>query len=196
MAAPLGSHLGRAVTVGVIGLGVVLVLSFSWRLAPAEAERQEGDPPGGQQSDASDDSSEVDPVWANAACYVCHMTFVREELSKVHLEEKVTCVECHGVSAGHANDEDIGATPPDVTFERSEIDASCAECHDEHDVPPRKIIARWLERARPNFSPVCTDCHGTHKIEKAEQAEEKEADASSGELVEPRDTGADQACLG
>jgi len=101
----------------------------------------------------------------NATCYVCHMTFVREEISKVHFKEKVTCIKCHGLSAGHANDEHVGATKPDKLYKRHQIDAMCAECHEDHDAPAVEVIARFLE-CKPNQSPaVCTDCHGKHKIE-------------------------------
>ena len=34
-------------------------------------------------------------------------------------KDEITCVRCHGISAAHANDEDIGATPPDITFKRT-----------------------------------------------------------------------------
>jgi hypothetical protein len=131
--------------------------------------------------EADDDTPMIDPMSANAACYVCHMTFIHEEFSRVHLKEKITCIECHGVSAAHANDENIGATPPDVMFKRSEVDASCAECHEEHDVPARKIIARWLERRLSGRSPICTDCHGMHKIEQVEEEPEKKEEAGSGD---------------
>jgi len=94
------------------------------------------------------------------------MTFVREEMSRVHLPEKVTCIECHGLSAAHANDEHIGATPPDIKFKRDEIDPACSKCHEGHDAPAKKVLARWLERGRPGPSPTCTECHGTHKIER------------------------------
>jgi mono/diheme cytochrome c family protein len=36
--------------------------------------------------------------------------------ANIHLQAKVGCIDCHGISAGHANDEDIGATKPDITF--------------------------------------------------------------------------------
>ena len=129
--------------------------------------------PEDRETDAEDDAPLIDPLSANAACYVCHMTFIYEEFSRVHLAEKITCIECHGVSGPHANDENIGATPPDITFEREEVDASCAECHEEHDAPARKVIARWLERRLSDCSPICTDCHGMHKIEQPEEEEEK-----------------------
>jgi len=173
MAAQLGSGVSRALAVGAIGLALLLVLASSWGPLRAETDKQD--------ADTSDDSAAIDPLGPNAACYVCHMTFVREELSKVHLPKKVTCIECHGLSAGHANDEDIGATPPDVTFKRNQVDASCTKCHEHHDVPARQVVARWLERGRTGPSPVCTDCHGTHRIERSEQTEPDDANPKPAE---------------
>jgi cytochrome c553 len=112
-------------------------------------------------------AEETDPLGANAACYVCHISFVKEELSKVHLAAKVACVKCHGLSDKHANDENIGATKPDIMYKRDQIDASCVKCHERHDVPPGKVIARFEERKLGiSTKPVCSDCHGTHKIER------------------------------
>jgi hypothetical protein len=109
----------------------------------------------------------VDPMGPNGACYVCHMTFVREELSKAHLARKVTCVKCHGLSAGHANDEDIGATLPDRSFAREQVNAMCRKCHKRHRAAPEDIAARAIERELTVTPVVCTDCHGTHRIEGA-----------------------------
>ena len=113
------------------------------------------------------DEGQLDPLGANAACYVCHMTYVKEELSKLHLKEEIGCIECHGTSAGHANDENIGATKPDVTFKREQVNTSCRECHEDHNSAPETVIARWIELGSPKQLPVCTDCHGKHRIEKA-----------------------------
>ena len=117
---------------------------------------------------AAADSSEptIDPLSVNANCYVCHTMFVREEISKWHFAEQITCVSCHGVSAAHANDENVGATKPDITYRRDQIDAMCSkECHTQHDVPAGEVLARFQER-KPATSPVvCTDCHGHHHIE-------------------------------
>jgi len=113
-----------------------------------------------------------DPMGPNAACYVCHMTFVKEELSQVHKAERVTCIDCHGLSAPHANDEDVGATKPDVTYTRAQVNPACRKCHETHDAPPEKVVARWHDvvktgfAGRPPATPACTDCHGTHKIAK------------------------------
>ena len=112
----------------------------------------------------------TNPLGPNAGCYVCHMTFVREELSRTHLEAKVGCVDCHGTSAPHANDEDIGATKPDTTYTRAQVSPSCRKCHPTHDVAPEKLIAHWQTRrpAKPAEALVppivCTDCHRTHRI--------------------------------
>lgn len=112
------------------------------------------------------------PLGPNAACYVCHMTFVGEELTQVHIDSGVACIECHGLSDGHANDEDIGATPPDKVIERNRIDASCYTCHETHDVDPELMATRRAERSEwraavsqpADPSEVCTDCHGQHRI--------------------------------
>jgi len=114
------------------------------------------------------EASVEDPLGPNGACYVCHTTFVKEELAKTHLAHKIACVKCHGLSAKHANDEDIGATKPDITYRRADVDASCQKCHETHDVPARRVVARLLERnLSPRAAIVCTDCHGTHKIERS-----------------------------
>lgn len=125
-----------------------------------------------ESDEDAEDGGMMDPLGPNAACYVCHMTFVFEPLARTHLPEKVTCIKCHGLSAGHANDEDIGATKPDITFTRDKVDASCGKCHKEHDVKPREVIARWIEIGAPEQKPICTDCHGMHRIDQADQEEQ------------------------
>ena len=168
--------MSRAVVLaGTIGFAGMVALS-SLGGPPPKAVGQKTGASSGREADAPDDedSAMIDPMGPNAACYVCHTTFVYEELSNVHLPEKVTCVRCHGLSAAHANDEKIGATLPDITFKRDKINAACStsECHERHDVPAKDIIARWLERKRPESPAVCTDCHGMHKIERPEESDE------------------------
>jgi len=114
-----------------------------------------------------------DPLGPNAGCYICHPTFIKEELTTAHLQANISCARCHGPSIAHANDEDIGATPPDLAFKRGQINTFCRTCHKSHDAPPERVIARWRERrpAKPPPQPLlppvaCTDCHGTHKIAK------------------------------
>ena len=152
-----------------LALGVASCLL--WAAPLVRVWSDEGKSPATKTDEEGPAGSEakIDPLSVNASCYVCHIPFVREEISRVHFAEEITCIKCHGLSADHANDEDIGATKPDIIYARAEIDAACRKCHEEHDVEARDVIARWLRR-RPPSPPVCTDCHGTHRI--ADAAEE------------------------
>jgi len=120
---------------------------------------------------AAEPPPEMDPLSLNGACYVCHIPFVKEELAKVHLAEGISCAKCHGLSDKHANDENIGATKPDIVYSRDKVDKSCEECHDTHDAPATKVLSRFSERKLSLQNPViCTDCHGTHKIDRSAEA--------------------------
>ncbi len=154
----------RALAFAVSVLGCALS-SGCHPTGPHEVDQAEVD----QAEDAK--AHHLDPLGPNTGCYVCHMTFVGEELAKTHLKADVGCVECHGTSAAHANDENIGATPPDVVIKGEKLNPFCRKCHPTHDVAPERIIARWLERAGPNATSQpaqsdaqCTACHGHHKI--------------------------------
>ncbi len=133
----------------------------------ADADKANADKANAETQASADEGSDgvIDPLSVNANCYVCHIPFVREEISKQHLAKKVTCVRCHGVSAGHVNDEDVGATKPDIVHRRDQIDAMCRKCHKKHDVPARDVLARLVERRLNSPLVVCTDCHGHHRIE-------------------------------
>ena len=139
----------RPVAAWLVASSVAVTLALS-SLSLRSGRSQEADPPKDTPAAAEEAETEteptIDPLSVNATCYVCHTTFVWEELSKQHLPEDVTCIECHGVSAGHANDENVGATKPDIMYGREQIDAMCRECHTEHDVPARDVIARALQR--------------------------------------------------
>jgi formate-dependent nitrite reductase cytochrome c552 subunit len=151
-------------TVGVLVTAMFLATG-------ASAEKGTASQAAGAKPSADDESDATDILGANAACYVCHMTFVKEELATVHLKEKIGCIQCHGPSDKHANDEHIGATKPDIVFKRDQIDKSCMKCHEGHDVPAKAVVARFVERKLPvQASPVCTECHGMHKIAKADKA--------------------------
>jgi hypothetical protein len=148
-----------AVLVGAVSLGLMLFVVGCLCTPAPKADRT---------------VDKNNPMGPNAACYVCHMTYVKEPLSRTHLKHKVYCIDCHGPSIGHANDEDIGATKPDIYFKRDKVNASCRECHGKHDAAPEKVVARWIERKLTTNSPVCTDCHGSHKIKRAK--DDKNAD--------------------
>ena len=100
---------------------------------------------------------QIDALGPNAACYVCHTGFVKEQISKAHLSEKIGCIDCHGLSAPHANDENVGATPPDIIFGRDEVDTMCLKCHSMHEISAEEL-------AEYQSHPVCTDCHGGHRL--------------------------------
>jgi hypothetical protein len=115
-----------------------------------------------------EDDGAMDPLGPNAACYVCHLTFVGEEIASVHHAENIGCIKCHGLSAAHANDEHIGATPPDKVYKRADVDRACRECHAKHDVAAADVVKRFVERKlKKSPAPICTDCHGQHRIEAA-----------------------------
>jgi hypothetical protein len=103
----------------------------------------------------------------NDACYVCHGNYREEPMAVSHAEHDVSCMECHGPSLEHRNDED-NITPPDKMYALSKIDAGCrADCHTSHDAPAREVLRRWQERCpeKSDFSQVvCTDCHGFHRL--------------------------------
>jgi hypothetical protein len=193
--------LRRVASAAATALGLLAVLFCCRGPAPLAAEAQAAASPAGAEAseeagtadkaDEADESATIDPMSVNAACYVCHMTFIREELSRMHLPEKITCIDCHGLSAAHANDENIGATPPDVTFEREEVDGSCRECHEDHDAPGAEVVARFVERALTDHRPICTDCHGTHKIEQTK--EDGDGGGDDGNGSRPKEKPADDA---
>ena len=82
----------------------------------------------------------------NGACFVCHANLKKESLAATHATNGVGCASCHGPSTAHRNDE-ANIIPPDIMFATETIDASCARCHDGHDVEPRGSSgASWRSR--------------------------------------------------
>jgi len=102
----------------------------------------------------------------NMACFVCHANYRGEFIAERHAQADVGCVNCHGDSFAHRNDEN-NTTPPETMYSADKIDAFCRGCHESHDVSPRMIVARWAERNLDKTDPdriVCTDCHGNHRM--------------------------------
>lgn len=102
----------------------------------------------------------------NSACYVCHANYDGEGLVQVHAAARVGCIDCHGQSLAHRNDESH-LTPPDKMYPAEAIDRACQACHDTHDVPAKKVLARWQDKCPQKTDPsqlVCTDCHGDHRL--------------------------------
>ncbi len=102
----------------------------------------------------------------NFACYVCHGNYDGEELVVSHGKEAIGCIDCHGKSYDHRNDED-NITPPDKMYPLDEVDNMCGDCHDDHLADARDVIERWQERCPEKSDPkgiVCTDCHYQHRL--------------------------------
>ena len=103
----------------------------------------------------------------NDACFVCHGNYREEPMAVSHAKEDVSCIDCHGASLAHRNDED-NITPPDKMYPFTKIEAGCqADCHDTHDAPAREVLKRWQERCpqKTDYAQiVCTDCHGFHRL--------------------------------
>ena len=103
---------------------------------------------------------------ANAACFVCHANYRAEFLVDRHATAGIGCANCHGESLAHKNDEN-NTTPPEIMYPGQKIDPFCQGCHTAHDVPPGKVVVRWMERGLGTIDPdkiVCTDCHGEHRM--------------------------------
>ena len=94
----------------------------------------------------------------NTACFVCHANYETEFLADSHTIADIGCVNCHGESSAHQNDEN-NITPPETMYSAEKIDSFCQSCHKAHDIPPRKIIARWVERKAEKTDPSCQGCH-------------------------------------
>ena len=122
-----------------------------------------------------------DGIEPNDMCYVCHLPFTEEPLAIVHDKAKVWCRQCHGPSAAHMQNENIGATPADIAYRKDQVDRMCAKCHKPTKHPK---ITPELRDARLGLSKkaqqeikgrtvkvtgVCTDCHGRHWIPPREE---------------------------
>jgi hypothetical protein len=101
-----------------------------------------------------------------AACFVCHANFKTESLAQGHAKAKMSCIDCHGKSYAHRNDEN-NTTPPEKMYARDQIDDACRQCHPSHDVPAAKVVVLALQRGLSQTDPkaiLCTDCHGHHRL--------------------------------
>ncbi|HUW18800.1 MAG TPA: cytochrome c3 family protein [Sedimentisphaerales bacterium] len=111
----------------------------------------------------------------NSECLICHMDFKNEELSVKHDQVGIGCINCHGDSLAHGDDE-LNITPPDKLYGRAEIVPFCKGCHSTH-VEGKvydDFLKAWHSKRRPNGrmildDSVCTDCHGSHAVLRPDQ---------------------------
>lgn len=108
----------------------------------------------------------------NSACLTCHVNFEHEPMVEAHLAKGIVCARCHGISYDHLNDEDA-ANKPDILFGRLQVVPFCRGCHAQHKNPAKVEQFRKdnFGKRRPNGrlireNPICTDCHGEHRISK------------------------------
>jgi hypothetical protein len=124
------------------------------------------DAPEEKKSSEKHSAKATGPKADNHACFVCHTNYQDEWMAVEHANANVGCIKCHGESIAHRNDEN-NITPPDVMYPGDKIETACVKCHETHDVPAKKVLARWKERcsAKTDFNTlVCTDCHGEHRL--------------------------------
>jgi len=145
---------------------------------------------------SSAEESQTEKPNENSKCYVCHPGMKTEEISTIHVAKGVSCDICHGPSTEHMHDEML-MTEPDLLYGRSEVQKMCSKCHkpggdrefyswQDHKNPDavEAYFEKWTGRIRPNgravnHNSVCTDCHGTHNINKAietKPGQEKQAE--------------------
>ena len=104
-------------------------------------------------------AADTEAAVENTECFVCHVNYMIESLASHHAGMNIGCVQCHGESTAHRNDEN-NTTPPEIMYPAEKIDPLCQGCHSTaHDIPPKTIIARWLERCKKEAKPSCTGCH-------------------------------------
>lgn len=147
-----------------IVLGVAAAISIPARCATAAPPLSIEDLLDEELPEASQNADEI--LADNSACYVCHGNYQEEPFVLAHAKDDVGCVDCHGASHAHRDDED-NITPPDKMYAPGDIARNCAECHETHDAPAAKVIARWQERCPAKTDPkelLCTDCHGKHRL--------------------------------
>lgn len=118
------------------------------------------------ESEKASGSAATSAAANNTPCFVCHANYNAEPLAVRHAAANVGCVDCHGKSTAHCNDEN-NTTPPDIMYPAKQIDRSCQKCHATHDVSAVKVVAAWQQRHPNKTEPktiVCTDCHGDHRL--------------------------------
>lgn len=122
---------------------------------------------------------------ADAVCAQCHGMAAKQLPKSVHADH--TCKKCHGP----AHKVDV-ATNDDAKMSALGQLKNCGKCHDEvvqkykDSVHGKGLLLSGLTQA----SPSCSDCHGTHSIQK--HADDK---AKTGHLKSPETCGACHASV-
>ena len=105
----------------------------------------------------------IDPA-DNSYCYVCHVNYKSEDITKVHAKYSIGCEDCHGMSDNHSSDEN-GLTAPDRMFARDKIAAYCTTCHSPDTLRKVRKHRKFVFTDNTEIQKVCMDCHGEHRLE-------------------------------
>lgn len=130
------------------------------------------DPPADIEATAEEVLAEMSPEWRallaeaeahqagdmGQGCAGCHVDVSDRWVGTRHDLADIGCIECHGPSEGHVQDENNEVLPDEI-FARADMDRLCAACHRcEHAAAARDRPDLSITRAPP----VCTDCHPAH----------------------------------
>lgn len=125
----------------------------------------------------------------NSLCFVCHQGLSKELITTAHSTENILCVDCHGRSTLHMEDEML-MTQPDVLYGRNEVEDLCRRCHGPHKDPVKveQFREEWYGRDRANgrvvnMRSICTDCHGEHNLAGKVAKAEKTTVAEEGQWI-------------
>jgi Zn finger protein HypA/HybF involved in hydrogenase expression len=157
-------------------LGGCLALVLCALLLPVTTLRQSAGEP--SSSPAGEKAAPPAEPADNSYCYVCHLNYEEEKLTKAHQPVGVGCEKCHGESIKHSGDEDA-LSPPDRMFPTAEVNPFCMTCHEKD-----KLLSRDLHRdffRDDDEEATCNDCHGEeHRI----KVRTRIWDKKTGKLVE------------
>ncbi len=140
--------------------------------APDHVVADPDDPPADIEATAEEVLAEMSPEWRallaeaeahqaggmGQGCAGCHVDVSDQWVGSGHDLADIGCIECHGPSEGHVQDENNEVLPDEV-FARADMDRLCAACHRcQHaaSAPDRPDLS--IRRAVP----ICTDCHPAH----------------------------------
>jgi hypothetical protein len=100
----------------------------------------------------------------NSRCQVCHINFMKEELTEVHAKAGIGCSNCHGPSDAHIADESWASggngTAPDIMYTRQKINPFCVECHTRAKIGEIEMHKELFDV--PEGKRTCVECHGKH----------------------------------
>lgn len=104
----------------------------------------------------------------NSRCQVCHINFMKEELTAVHAKAGIGCAQCHGPSDAHIADESWASggngTAPNIMYPRQKITPFCVECHTREKIGEVEMHKEVFASA--GSDKTCVDCHGKHLMAK------------------------------